>query len=79
MQPKNSSEKYYESKITNLCLTFKDMERNILPRDHNEHIRLLHDGSAYCLLTFCSDGRIQIFSLNLTMIQIINQDCVWAL
>ena len=39
----------------------------------NEHIQQLHDGSGHWLLTFCSNGRIQIYLIR------VSRKCVHAI
>ena len=45
----------------------------------NEHIQLLHDGSRHWILTFCSNGRIQICDSLKTSLIRVNRKCVYAL
>ena len=39
----------------------------------NEHIQLHYDGSGHCLLTFCSNGRIQICDSLKTSVSLVNR------
>ena len=45
----------------------------------NDHIQLLHDGSGHWLLTFCSNGRVQICDSLKTSLSRVNRKCVYAL
>ena len=45
----------------------------------NEHIQLFHDGSGHWLLTFCSNGRIQICDSLKTSLSRVNRKCVHEL
>ena len=45
----------------------------------NEHIQLLHAGSGHWLLTFCSNGRIQVCDGLKTSLSVVNRKCVQAL
>ena len=44
-----------------------------------KHIQLLHDGYGHWLLTFCSNGRIQICDNLKTSLSQVNRKCVHAL
>ena len=46
---------------------------------NNDHIQLLHDGSGHWLLTFCSNGRIQICDSLKTSLSRVNRKYVYAL
>ena len=45
----------------------------------NEHIQILHDGSNHWLLTFCSNGRVQICDSLKTSLSRSTKKCVGAL
>ena len=45
----------------------------------NEHIQLLHDGHNHWILTFCSNGRVQVCDSMKTYLSRVNKKCVHAL
>ena len=49
------------------------------PAVKNEHIQLLHDAYGHWLLTFCSNGRIQVCDSLKTSLSLVNRNCVHAL
>ena len=67
-----------EIKITNHCLTFKEVELHLITVS-NEHVQLHYDEPAHWLLNFCSNSRIQICDSYKTSMSLIMKKSVYAL